>query len=183
MIDLVGEQDMMPAPPAHVMVQVTNRNPQIIRDRFNGVPVIFKPNETVTISPVEANHFFGYPGTPEEMAIHMAKRFGWNSIEHVQRDPNGGIDAPMLYQVYAWRIEITTQEFELVPKSSMKADDGLDVDTMPVEEGHPAAPVRGEAHTAKVGQRKGSPVALGARRPGRQRKRDAPVDPHFVPLG
>lgn len=188
MIDLVGEKDVMPEVPAHVMVQVTNRNPFVIRDRFNGIPVVFRPNETMTISPAEANHFFGYPGTKEEMAIHCAKRFGWNSAAHVQRDPrheDDGSDAPMVYQANTWNIEIKTQEFVMVPKGSLKADDGLDVETMPVQEGHPAAPVPQDTGRARVGNRKGTPVRFGGRRPGRQRKPAAApaADPSFTPLG
>lgn len=187
MIDLVREQEVMPAPPAHVMIQVINRNSFIIRDRFNGVPVWFKPNETVTISPTEAQHFFGYPGTKEEMAIYMAKRNGWNTIAHVQVDPNDGPDGLPLYQKYASNIHITTQEFELVPKGSKSADDGLDVDNMPVQEGHPDAPLsaaRARDNTgAAVGKRAGSPVKLGGRRPGRPSKQKPATDPSFVPLG
>lgn len=180
MIDIVGEQEVNTAAPAHVMIKVTNRNPFVLRDRFNGVPVEFPPGKTVTVSPIEANHFFGYPGTPEEMAVHMAKRFGWNTIEHVQKDGDAW-DSPKLYERYAWNVKLESEEFVLVPKGSLKADDGLDVENLPVEAGHPGAPPPGDVGTAKVGQREGSPVTL--RRPGRRRKDHAAADPSFTPLG
>jgi hypothetical protein len=181
MIDLLQGQEAIPDTPTYVMIKVTNRNPMIIRDRFDGVPVEFKPGETVTINKHQAYHFFGFPGTPDEMAVHMAKRFGWNTAEYVMRPPGTMPHEPMLFQKYAAAIHIEAVEMELVPKQKNLADDGLEVTTMPQMEmaeviGEPKAQLA-DPSSSKVGTRTGSPVK---RKPGRPRKNP---QPDFTPLG
>jgi hypothetical protein len=182
MIDISREQEVMPEPPAHVLIRVTNRNSFTIRDRFDGVPVTFKPNETVTINRDQAAHFFGYPGDPRDRAVHMAKRYGWNTTEHVRVDPLDGPDGPTLYQKYAWNVVFEEQEFELVPKSQQKADDGLkEVDDLP-KGAAPPTPDMHDAGTSRVGRRTGStakPHRRTGRPPGRPRK--YPLPPERVP--
>jgi hypothetical protein len=69
-------------PPAVLVhVQVTNTNPWPIEDMFDGTPVVFPPNVPVDVSPDVARHCFGYPGEPRDMAIWMARRYGWATPE------------------------------------------------------------------------------------------------------
>lgn len=170
MIDLQREEDI-PQAPAHVLVQVTNRNIFTLSDRFDGVPVKFPPNETVTISRVEAEHFFGYPGEKADMAIHMAKRFGWNTAKHVEVDPIDGPDGLRLFEKYAGKIDFVEQEFELVAKNT-KADDGLDVEDLP-KGNAPPSPAE-QVRASRVGR--GRHVTPSARtRAGRRPKKVADV--------
>lgn len=182
MIDLVNETDPLPAA-APVFVKVTNRNNRFIKDRFDGVPFTFKPNEPVSITQAQAQHFFGYPQDIEGRALHMAKRYGWNTPEYVLREPGAGPDAPMLFQVYAANIILEDEEYEWRKKGADNlADDGVDIDSMPTMEATGRAPrpdqPAGELDT-KVGRRKGSPVKLGRRR----KAAEPPSAPGFVPLG
>lgn len=72
------DQSPQPDQPAVLLqVEVTNGGTDPIEDMFDGVPVIFEPGKPRVIGPEAAMHFFGYPGEPKDMAIHMAKRFGW----------------------------------------------------------------------------------------------------------
>jgi hypothetical protein len=186
MIDLLQGQEGIPESPTYVMIKVTNFNPFPLRDRFDGVPVEFAPGQTVNITPQQAQHFFGFPGTPDEMAVHMAKRFGWNTIDYVQRAQGAHPDTPMLFQKYAWNVRVESIEMELVPKARVQADDGLDVETMPqmAEAGMPPAnrDTTGRDLGTKVGVRTGSPVQHKKNKGGRPRKQPA-ADPGFTPLG
>jgi hypothetical protein len=187
-IDLVGEQDALPPPEAHIRIKVINRNSRAIRDRYDGVPFTFKPNEPVVVTQAQANHFFGWPGDLEQRTHYMAKRHGWNTTEYVLRDPAAGPDAKSLLETLAGNIILETEEMVLVPKDKAKlADDGLDIDTMPTgtfdygpDDPARAAKSAGGVGT-KVGLRKGSPVKLGGsgdrRRPGRPIKKSEPADP------
>lgn len=42
------------------MLRVTNRNNFTLKDRFDGVDYVFKPNDPVVIEEDAARHFFGY---------------------------------------------------------------------------------------------------------------------------
>lgn len=182
MIDALMEQETIPEAPVYVMFKVTNRNHFTMRDRYDGVPIAFPPGVTINITRDQAAHFFGWPGTPDEMAVYMAKRNGWNTIDYVKREPGAHPEAPMLFQVYARNVTIEAVEMELVPKERVKADDGLDVDTMPVEDPviHPVAAAGVERDmTTKVGVRTGSPVKNKGGRP----RKNPIADPGFVPLG
>jgi hypothetical protein len=197
MIDLVGEQDVLPPPEAHIRIKVINRTDRVIRDRFDGVPFIFKPGDAVIVSQAQANHFFGWPGDLEQRTLYMAKRFGWSTMEYVVRDPLAGPDAKSILEKLVEGIILEVEEMVMVPKKQVLADDGLDVDTMPTmgEEdfGGPEPTSRTSGPDsrvgAKVGLRKGSPVRLGGaggnRKPGRPRKPEPPqgVDPPRGPLG
>jgi hypothetical protein len=187
MIDLVNEQDALPPPEAHIRIRVTNRNPFVIKDRYDGVPYTFKPNDQVTVTQAVANHFFGWPGDLESRTLYMAKRRGWNTAEYVVRDTTKGHDAKSILETYVENIILDVEEMVMVPKKQALADDMLDVDTMPTMGDEPG-PYSGSSDPArglgtKVGVRKGSPVRLGGaggnRKPGRQRKPE-PTDP---PLG
>lgn len=183
MIDLLQGPESIPETPVYVMIHVVNRNPFLVEDRFDGVPVRFPPGEKVSISPSQAQHFFGFPGTPDEMAVHMAKRFGWNTIEYVQRPPGTLPHEPMLFQKYAANIQIQPIEMELVPKQRQLADDGLAVETLPQKEPElprQASPAREDPGASKVGVRSGSPVR---RKPGRPRKNLVTPDPNFQSQG
>jgi hypothetical protein len=187
MIDLVGEQEALPPPEAHIRIRVINRNNRIIKDRYDGVPFTFKPNDPVAVTQAQAHHFFGWPGDLDYRTIHMAKRFGWNTTEFVLRDPTAGPGAKSLLETLAENVILETEEMVLVPKDKAKlADDGFDVDTMPTMAGFdngPEPPLRTSGPDrgvgTKVGLRKGSPVKLGGsgerRRPGRPIKK--PADP------
>jgi len=186
MIDLLQGPEGIPEAPAYVMLKVTNRNHFTLRDRFNGVPVEFRPGVTVNITKDQAAHFFGWPGTHDEMAVHMAKRFGWNTIEYVQRQPGAHPESPMLFQQYANNVIVEAIEMELVPKERVKADDGLDVETMPHMEAEIIRNMADKASTetdmgTKVGVRTGSTV-VPKNKGGRPRKNPLPAPP-FTPLG
>lgn len=173
MIDLNREEDLPQLQP-HVLVQVTNRNAFAIRDRYDGVPVIFKPNETVSITQEQARHFFGYPGDPIDMAIHMAKRFGWNTLEYTYVDPADGPEGPTRYQKQAWLIEFKEQEFELVPKGTKNADDGVDeVEDLPA--GAPPPGPGGNEPRATTRSGKGKHASKSRRRPPRAKPAADPV--------
>ena len=185
MIDLTGEEDFPQAPTASTMVEVTNRNGFIMRDRFNGVPYEFKPNETITLSPVEANHFFGYPAEPKLMAIYMAKRFGWTGEEYRKpanpRANSMDPDNMQLWQFYASQVAIKPVEMVMVRKDqlgNLLADDGAEdeLETLPISPHKD----RGEPlNASKVGQRKGS-AAKGRRRPARRKTGSETVPPIAV---
>jgi hypothetical protein len=191
MIDLVGEQDALPPPEAHIRIKVTNRNDFTIRDRHDGVPYIFKPNDQVIVTQAAANHFFGWPGDLEQRTLYMAKRWGWNTQEYVIRDPTKP-NAKSLLEERTENIILEVEEMVMVPKKQALADDMLDVDTMPTmgdEDFGGPEPSSRTSGTAgglgtKVGIRKGSPVRLGGagagRKPGRPRKPEPPIEP---PLG
>lgn len=152
------EPDDLPPVTGATMVVVTNRNAFIIRDRFDGVPYTFKPNETLSIPPDVAAHFFGWPGDREDMNIHIAKRRGWNTKEYIQRadpmDPN----SELLYERYANNIVITVKEYVLVPKNELAADDGLlieeDEDRGPASAADPTMS-RGGIRTGSKAKRRG----------------------------
>jgi hypothetical protein len=184
MIDLVNEQDALPPPEAHIRIKVTNRNPFVIRDRYDGVPYTFKPNDQVTVTQAVANHFFGWPGDLESRTLYMAKRRGWSTKEYVLRDTEkNGPDAKSILETNVENIILDVEEMVMVPKRQALADDMLDVDTMPTmgdeDFGPDPSPRSPGPVGTKVGVRKGSPVRLGSRKPGRPRKPE-PADP---PLG
>lgn len=76
----VNQPQEMPSPML-VHVDVTNGTQYPIEDMFDGIPVVFPVGQTVTVGPDVAKHCFGYPGDPREMAVHMAKRYGWATSE------------------------------------------------------------------------------------------------------
>jgi hypothetical protein len=197
MIDLVNEQEALPPPEAHIRIKVTNRNSRVIRDRHDGVPFTFKPNDQVTVTQAQANHFFGWPGDLEQRTHYMAKRFGWNTQEYVLRgyamvdgklvpDPTAGPDAKSILEMLVDNIILEVEEMVLVSKKQVLADDMLDVDSMPTMGDEdfgpePSSRASGPGMGTKVGVRKGSPVRLGGnRKPGRPRKPEPPIEP---PLG
>lgn len=74
------------------MVKVTNRNGFVMRDRFDGNPYVFRPNQPAIIPPDAARHFFNWPGDPELMKAYTTRRFGWNRPDHVGADKDKHID-------------------------------------------------------------------------------------------
>ena len=90
-------------------VRVTNHNPFLLEDRFDGVPYEFPPGETVIVPPEVAAHIFGFPAEQPELYIHMARRFGWNRPEHYQTDEKG----LMLWQRMAANIKIAVEHYEV----------------------------------------------------------------------
>lgn len=67
--------------PILMQVEVTNGTEWPIDDRFDGIPVVFPVGVAVSVSPDVARHCFGYPADPRDMALHMAKRYGWATPE------------------------------------------------------------------------------------------------------
>jgi len=104
-----GDMDF-PADPQIHRIRVINRNLFTIRDRYDGVPYEFRPNEFVDLPLDAAQHILGYPGEPDYRALHMAKRWGWNRPEHVQIDPD---TRKMRFQELAGNIEISVETFEI----------------------------------------------------------------------
>jgi hypothetical protein len=91
-------------------LRVINRNEFIIRDRYDGVPYNFVPDEYVDLPLDAAQHILGYPAERDVMNLHMAKRWGWNRPEHVVIDPH---TKKMKFQELADNIRITVETFEI----------------------------------------------------------------------
>lgn len=91
-------------------LRVTNRNDFPIRDRYDGVPYVFAPNESVDLPLDAAGHILGYPAERDVMNLHMAKRWGWNRPEHVVIDPQ---TRKMKFQELADNIHINVETFEI----------------------------------------------------------------------
>jgi hypothetical protein len=123
-------------------VRVTNSNPFEIRDMHDGVPYDFPPGKTVTIPPEAANHIFGWPAEPHEMALYMARRFGWNQPEDYKKDA----DDPMgllPWQKKTRNVVLSVEHYEMrkvhapgAPIPAEEADDapdmmGLNIDPPP----------------------------------------------------
>jgi hypothetical protein len=171
--------------PGATMVIVTNRNGFVIRDRFDGVPFTFKPNEPVTIPPDVASHFFGWPADREVMKVYIAKRRGWNTREYMQRaDPMNPL-SELLYERYADNIRITQKEYVLVAREDMRpADDAADMISGEDDNEVVRSGAAVEQTTTHTGRRTGSKV-MGRRGGRRSSPVDAPTDPPipFVSIG
>ncbi len=170
-----------PSPvPGATMVIVCNRNSFLIRDRFDGVPFTFKPNERITIPPEVATHFFGWPGDREIMNVYIAKRHGWNTREYMQRaDPMDPM-SELLYQRYANNIRIEVKEYVLVPREATgrAADDGV---LMEDDEDRPFSQTAADPSLTHVGKRTGSKAKPQRRGGRRSAPVQAPTDPP-IPL-
>jgi hypothetical protein len=106
-----------PAKPM-MMVEVVNRNGTTLRDMFDGVPYVFRPNEGLSIPPQVAHHIFGWPGEGEDMRLHTCRRFGWNTPAHMERDRNRPHDTRTVADIYFENIEIKTVEYEMVRREA-----------------------------------------------------------------
>lgn len=64
-------------------VKVTNGNDFPISDRYDGVPYVFAPGETITIPGDAAFHILGWhPGANrEDLFNHVCQRWGWNTAD------------------------------------------------------------------------------------------------------
>jgi hypothetical protein len=129
-------------PAVLVQVEVTNGLTDPIEDMFDGVPVIFRPGVPQVIGPEAAMHFFGYPGEPRDMAIHMAKRFGWATPANLQWTAH----KTPVYVDMAAKIKFEPIYYELVRR---KPDDPIPA-IVPDEE--PLPPPPSEATTTVVGK-------------------------------
>jgi len=113
-----------PADPQIRRLRVINRNDFTIRDRYDGVPYEFRPDEYVDMPLDAAAHILGYPGEAEHRALHMAKRWGWNRPEHVQINPD---TRKMKFQELAENIEVSVETFEIRrvvdPRAPVNLDD------------------------------------------------------------
>lgn len=109
-------------------VRVINRNAFTIRDRYDGIPYEFPPGKQVMLLPEVATHILGYPGDVEDMHRHMAKRWGWNLMQHMQV----GDDGLTVWQRQCLAIEVSMERFELRRVSTGGAipADGDDIGTM-----------------------------------------------------
>lgn len=85
---------------------------------FDGVPALFPPGVPVVISPQAAMHFFGFPGEPRDMAIHMAKRYGWATPANLQWSAH---KTPLYFDMAA-KIKFSPVYYELVRR---KPDDPI----------------------------------------------------------
>ncbi len=113
------------------MVKVTNRNAFPLTDRFDGVPYKFEPNQSLSILSEVASHIFGWPGEPELIRLHIAKRFGWNTHDDIKRSDDG----KMRWETWVDNIHIEPIQMELVqrdPEAPIPADTSEDA---PMAEG------------------------------------------------
>lgn len=152
-------------------VRVTNRNDFTIRDRVDGVPYTFVPGVGVDVPPDVAYHLFAYPGEPEYMHAHMARRWGWNRPEHAKMDENGDT----VWQRFARNVVIEVQHYELRPvdhdPDAIPADSAEDAPEM-LPDVH-ARSERPQPQRSGRGHR-GRPVKRAKRRP-QPRSRITPV--------
>jgi hypothetical protein len=150
--------------PAIMQLEVINHNDFPIDDFFDGVPVSYPKDVVVTVTPDMALHCFGYPGDKAEMALHMAKRYGWSGrdylIQQGEREP--------LYKQLAAKIEIKPVYFDLVRRdrdAPILADNGEDEDTR-------MEPVGSGDTGTRTGKRKRTPARLAVRAPRVKAGRD-----------
>jgi hypothetical protein len=148
------------------MVKVTNKNDFVMRDRFDGSPYTFLPNQPESIPPQAAAHFFGWPGEPELMKAHTCRRFGWNRPEHIGADKTKP-ESQMLADTYWSNIVIEVVTFSVVPDDANSPLPDIGSEDEPMTEGA-AAPMPLAASSESL-TRVGGP-----RRRGRPRKVVAP---------
>jgi len=107
---MAGAAVLSPDSPAGqvMQVRVTNHNDFPIRDMFDGIPYVIDAGRTEAIPSDAAHHIFGFfPGVdPRAMALHIQKRFGWNTPDMVK---NGAGEK------YLSKIKIEPVMFKLVP--------------------------------------------------------------------
>lgn len=76
-------------PPAVLVhVEVTNFG-YPLETMWDGVPYRFPTGVPVAISPQVAQHCFGYPGEFRDMAMYMARRYGWATTETMKWTEHG----------------------------------------------------------------------------------------------
>lgn len=145
-------------------VRVTNRNPFQINDMHDGVPYEFPPDLTVTIPPEAAQHIFGWPAEPQEMAMHMARRFGWNRPEHytIPKDRQAadaiGVPYPcanLPWQIMTRAVVLSVEHYEMrrvhAPGAPIPAEEAGEAPDMMGLNNDPAPPRR-----TVVGRRRGT---------------------------
>lgn len=166
-----------PPTPAIMQLEVTSGLEFPINDMFDGVPVSFPPGVTVTISPEAALHLFGYPGEAKDMAVHMARRFGWSGRDFLT--PQGG-HGPAPYEKMAAQIVIKPVYYDLVRRdrdapilADPDGDDGGDLEPV-------AGPEEGATKAGKRRRSTARPAPKIAPRTGRKRRE---VDTADVRLG
>lgn len=145
--------------PSTHMVRVINRNTRTIEDMYDGVPYRFEPGKVVTIDTATAQHIFGYPGEVEYMHLYMSRRWGWNSIQHNERDLS---DVP-LWKRWCKNFDIRPVSFEMVERPDDPTDPipvelgdaAVEAPTNPARSAEPSAPTR----TGR-GRRRSTPAKL-----------------------
>lgn len=152
--------------PAVMQLEVTNGNDFDIEDFFDGIPVRFPAGQTVTVSPDQAMHCFGYPGEARDVALYMAKRYGWSGRDYLiaegEREPK--------YRQLAAKIFIKPVYFDLVRRDRndpILADHGE-------EDDEPPEPSMGADTGTRAGKRRKTPARLGAPRGRPKGSRNAP---------
>ena len=73
-------------------VRVTNGFDANYVDRFDGVPITIEAHSWQNLPLDVAAHMFGYHdgASPESMFRHTCKRMGWNTLKHLERNPDTG---------------------------------------------------------------------------------------------
>jgi hypothetical protein len=110
-----------------IRYEVTNGNDFAIDDHFDGIPVHFFPGIAVRVSPQVVAHCFGYPGEARDMAVHMARRYGWATAEMLKNLSPGPVRTDPAYFGYAAKIIIRAIAYDLVardPDEPILADQG-----------------------------------------------------------
>lgn len=149
-------------------VRVTNRNTFQISDMYDGVPYEFPPGATVVIPPEAAAHIFGWPGEGNEMAQHMARRFGWNRPEHY--DPKLADARGLLpWQLMTRAITIAVEHYEMrrvhMPGAPIPAEEAADAPDMLGLNVDPPAPRRSVVGSRRRGTGKPRKKVLRPRTP------------------
>ena len=93
-------------------VRVTNHSDAPFTDRHDGVPVTIEAGSSDNLPLDMAEHFFGYHdgATQEAMFLHVCKRQGWNTPEHLKQAEGGKTLAQSLFA----KLEIKPVTFKLV---------------------------------------------------------------------
>jgi hypothetical protein len=96
-------------------VKVTNHGDAPYIDMYDGVPVTIDPGGSQNIRPEQAFHFFGWTedARKEQMALHTAKRRGWNTSEHLAKDESGKPGFQRLFE----QLTIEPVTFKLVEET------------------------------------------------------------------
>ena len=145
---------MIPADNQIERIRVVNHNDFPISDRFDGIPWVLRPGESIDLPLEVATHILGYPGDVEVMYRHMARRWGWNLPKHMVEDEKG---VPLWWR-QCERIQVSVEHFELRrvtdPKAPIRADDDGEESMRPVDERTETIAERKKARKARNTYRK-----------------------------
>jgi hypothetical protein len=142
-------------------IRVTNKSDVPYVDMFDGVPVTIDAGGSQNIQPEQAFHFFGFTedSTREQMLLHVAKRRGWNTSEHIKADESGKTLQQRLFD----NLVIEPVTFKLVEETPTEVDRPIPAEGAD-EEGVESAPPPPKFQPVKP-RPTGKPAAKSAPKP------------------